>query len=457
MSEKITFKQLVELISSQAEQSHDSTYSFIQELVGIIETGLRSKGSVSISGFGKFELRWMNERTGVNPQTGEEITIPGQNKVVFKPYKSLREHVNRPYAKMEPQILSETPEDDDTGPISPAVFGTKKEGPSKEKPKKEEPEKKKPLEDDSPFGLAPPDDEDPFEEETAKKEKESEKEDDTEDEEELLVERNSPVGFPSLSGSDEDEKDEDFLASVFNLSDEIEDEHEKEKEADDSADTPPLSVASTSVDKKKGIETVKKAGSFNWSYAAAAIVVALVIFIILFLMMRPDPAPEATVLPETTEQELTEPADQAVRVAPEEPDPVIDEEAPPEPEIAPPVTYEHDVASGETLWSIAEAEYGNPYLWPLIFESNPDTITDPNVIVAGSSINIPSIEDPQNLTPEESEMVAEGYYSLYQWSTVNKPDEARNFLWAVGKFSPDVLDKYSGEVDSNHLSFAKRQ
>ncbi len=60
MSEKITFKELVELIAKQSQQSQSSANSFITELVQIIESGLKSSGSVSISGFGKFELRWMN-------------------------------------------------------------------------------------------------------------------------------------------------------------------------------------------------------------------------------------------------------------------------------------------------------------------------------------------------------------------------------------------------------------
>jgi nucleoid DNA-binding protein len=108
MSEKITFKELVEIIADQSKQSQSSTNSFIHELVGIIESGLKRNGSVSISGFGKFELRWMNERGGINPQTGEEITIPGQNKVVFKPYKALREEVNKPYAGLKSKIIGDT-------------------------------------------------------------------------------------------------------------------------------------------------------------------------------------------------------------------------------------------------------------------------------------------------------------------------------------------------------------
>lgn len=107
MSEKITFKELVEQISSESDQSQNSTNSFIHELVQIIESGLHTSGSVSISGFGKFELRWMKERRGRHPQTGDEITIPGQNKVVFKPYKPLREGVNKPFASMKAKLLKD--------------------------------------------------------------------------------------------------------------------------------------------------------------------------------------------------------------------------------------------------------------------------------------------------------------------------------------------------------------
>jgi len=121
MSEKITFKQLIEEISNQSEQSQNSTNSFLHELVQIIESGLQDSGSVSISGFGKFELRWMNERAGRNPQTGEEITIPGQNKVVFKPYKALRENVNRPYANMTPRILDEDSEKKEKTSAAPII------------------------------------------------------------------------------------------------------------------------------------------------------------------------------------------------------------------------------------------------------------------------------------------------------------------------------------------------
>lgn len=46
------------------------------------------------------------------------------------------------------------------------------------------------------------------------------------------------------------------------------------------------------------------------------------------------------------------------------------------------------VQSGDDLWSIAESEYDNGYEWTTIAEEN--NITDPNVIVEGSTLVIPS-------------------------------------------------------------------
>ncbi|HEV8150987.1 MAG TPA: LysM peptidoglycan-binding domain-containing protein, partial [Gemmatimonadales bacterium] len=36
----------------------------------------------------------------------------------------------------------------------------------------------------------------------------------------------------------------------------------------------------------------------------------------------------------------------------------------------------HIVKSGETLWSIARVELGDPYLWQRIYELNRDVVSD---------------------------------------------------------------------------------
>ena len=44
----------------------------------------------------------------------------------------------------------------------------------------------------------------------------------------------------------------------------------------------------------------------------------------------------------------------------------------------------YEVQPGDTLWDIAEAQFGDPLLWPLLYESNSSTIgTNPNLILPG--------------------------------------------------------------------------
>ncbi len=53
-----------------------------------------SKGEkVVISGFGTFEVRNRVARTGRNPRTGEDISIPGQKSPAFKAGKVLKDLV----------------------------------------------------------------------------------------------------------------------------------------------------------------------------------------------------------------------------------------------------------------------------------------------------------------------------------------------------------------------------
>lgn len=62
-------------------------------LTTIVDT-LESHETVDIGGFGKFEVKERSERQGINPATGEKITIPASQVVKFKPAKALKDKVN---------------------------------------------------------------------------------------------------------------------------------------------------------------------------------------------------------------------------------------------------------------------------------------------------------------------------------------------------------------------------
>ena len=52
-------------------------------------------------------------------------------------------------------------------------------------------------------------------------------------------------------------------------------------------------------------------------------------------------------------------------------------------------TQWHEVAKGETLSKIAEQYYGDPSLYPKIFEANRDILDDPSLIRVGQKLRIP--------------------------------------------------------------------
>ncbi|MDZ7719945.1 MAG: HU family DNA-binding protein [Balneolaceae bacterium] len=466
MSDKITFKQLVELIAKQSKQSESSANSFIHELVQIIESGLKNSGSVSISGFGKFELRWMKERSGVNPQTGDEITIPGQNKVVFKPYKALRKTVNKPFANLESEILpkkdeseEDSKDEDKSSDESEDPFGLNDIFDSEE-PKDSESDQDDSADSSDPFDSdsgVPFDSDDPFGiDEKAKGANLSQ--DYNKFIDDLIYEKENPHFGQSEAKSPAEEEDDDGDILVLERE---KDEHEKQEKPRVSPSIP---------DESKMARKVQESGSFKWSYAAAVIIVMLALILLFWMMQRSGDSIEQTattgndtqnqteqiVEPSTSESE-TENTEGAAAAG----ESAADEETPPSAtqtqssgELE---TQSFTVESGQSLWDIAETQLGNPYLWPVIYHLNQDELSNPNQLLANSDIEIPTFSDPDNLNEFEREQVALGYFSLYQWNRENNPDEAQYFLWAVGVFSQDLLDQPPSDVDPEDLAFARNR
>jgi nucleoid-associated protein YgaU len=75
----------------------------------------------------------------------------------------------------------------------------------------------------------------------------------------------------------------------------------------------------------------------------------------------------------------------------------------------------YTVSEGELLWTIAKRPdvYGDPLLWPLLYQANRDQIKDPRKIYVGQTLTI-----PRNVSEEERE-------------------NARNLSKKTGFFSPE--------------------
>lgn len=85
-----------ELITSIAEKTGLTKKSSEEALGAVIDTiaeALAKGEKVQLVGFGTFEVRERAERTGINPQTREKITIAATKTPAFKAGSALKEAV----------------------------------------------------------------------------------------------------------------------------------------------------------------------------------------------------------------------------------------------------------------------------------------------------------------------------------------------------------------------------
>lgn len=76
-----------ELIAAIADKAGIAKKDADKALTAFIETvtdELKAGGKVQLVGFGTFEVKERAERTGINPQTKEQIKIPASKAPVFK-------------------------------------------------------------------------------------------------------------------------------------------------------------------------------------------------------------------------------------------------------------------------------------------------------------------------------------------------------------------------------------
>jgi DNA-binding protein HU-beta len=86
--------ELIDVIAQQAQLTKADSARALDGLLNTIQTTLKAGDSVTLAGFGSFEVKARAERTGRNPQNGTPITIAAANIPGFKPGKNLKDAVN---------------------------------------------------------------------------------------------------------------------------------------------------------------------------------------------------------------------------------------------------------------------------------------------------------------------------------------------------------------------------
>lgn len=82
------------MIAESASLSRGSANAALEATIEAITNALKQGDTVTLVGFGTFEVRSRGERVGRNPQTGAEIKIKAMKVPAFKPGKGLKDSVN---------------------------------------------------------------------------------------------------------------------------------------------------------------------------------------------------------------------------------------------------------------------------------------------------------------------------------------------------------------------------
>ena len=77
--------QLIAAVAERADLTKSDAAKSVNAVLGVIADNLtEGDHELALPDFGRFSVKQVPERQGINPQTGEKITIEAREKVVFK-------------------------------------------------------------------------------------------------------------------------------------------------------------------------------------------------------------------------------------------------------------------------------------------------------------------------------------------------------------------------------------
>lgn len=87
--------ELISSVAEKAELTKKDAEKAVNAVFASITEALEANDKVQLVGFGTFEVRTREGRTGRNPRTGEEIKIAAAKVPAFKAGKQLKDAVNK--------------------------------------------------------------------------------------------------------------------------------------------------------------------------------------------------------------------------------------------------------------------------------------------------------------------------------------------------------------------------
>ena len=102
MTNKVTKKELAEILADKYGYTKKEANEVVTTIFDEIAANLAAGNEIDISGFGKFYVKERKEREGINPATGQKITISSSRVPAFKAKKALKEAVeNNQFKQMK--------------------------------------------------------------------------------------------------------------------------------------------------------------------------------------------------------------------------------------------------------------------------------------------------------------------------------------------------------------------
>ena len=86
--------ELVAAMAKETNLSKKDVEAVLKSFTDVVASELKKGGKIQLVGFGTFEVRNREARTGKNPQTGKEIKIAACKAPKFKAGKALKDAVN---------------------------------------------------------------------------------------------------------------------------------------------------------------------------------------------------------------------------------------------------------------------------------------------------------------------------------------------------------------------------
>lgn len=86
--------ELIDAVADEAEVSKAEAGRAVDAVISGITKALKKGDSVTLVGFGTFQVRKRAARTGRNPKTGDTIKIKASKNPAFKAGKALKDAVN---------------------------------------------------------------------------------------------------------------------------------------------------------------------------------------------------------------------------------------------------------------------------------------------------------------------------------------------------------------------------